>query len=89
MADNVDLLISPQPERSAGGDTSLQAPHLRAIVGWALVVMVALMSYYVHVLNVHLEQAQAWQEHQRTAQPIAAHRALLHPAPERRLQAAR
>jgi hypothetical protein len=48
-----------------------RATH-REILGWALVVLVALMSYYVHVLHVHLEQAQALHARLRLGPPVRA-----------------
>ena len=37
-----------------GAERSARMPSARALLGWAMVVLVAFMSYYVHVLHVHL-----------------------------------
>jgi hypothetical protein len=49
------------------------APHSgRAVLGWALIVLVALMSFYVHVLQQQVENGARVREQLRLAPRIAA-----------------
>ena len=85
MQRTVETLVN----EAAKARKSRSGPTYRALMGWAVVVVLALMSYFVHVLHVHIEQADAMHERWRYAQPTPARAALGPAAPSRLLRGAR